>query len=232
MIHLPFYVSGSQANKLREKRIKTYLEMPVKAKTTVTVDQTSTYKLDKQISSSSKTLEPKPKLVIVNETNSAFTDLHKPTTPLIADQKRIANSSKGSNSHMLKKDNSLILKKRKSGVIYDSESESDSLDFGSENRNKGKKPKNSKSVPVKKSKKHLAKSSSDSTDKSSVVPVIIDSDVEMELNGGLNGDGDLKDLDCVNGDNVVSNWTKGSNSLTEEDKAAAICLLDSDSDFE
>lgn len=212
--------------------------MPVKAKTAVTLDQTSTNKLDKQISSSSsktlsqKTLEPKPKLVIVNETNSAFTDLHKPTTPLIADQERLANSSKGSNSHILKKDNSLLLKKRKSGVIYDSESESDSLDFGSENRSKGKKPKNSKSVPVKKSKKHVTKSSSDSTDKDSVVPVIIDSDVEMELNDHLNGDTDLNDPGCVNGDNELSNRIKGSNSLTEEDKAAAICLLDSDSDFE
>ena len=169
----------------------------------------------------------KPKLVIVSDKKSAFTDIVRPSTSHETQNGKSVNSSKGSKSSILKKESSLKLKKRKS-VIYDSDIEDDGLDFGSENVSKNKKLKQSVSVPCGKTdflKKKLSRQTTHAGDiTSGVLPLIIESDDDVN--------GDLNEANCVNGDNSVLGCAKGGYSLTEDDKAAAVCLIDSDSDFE
>ena len=169
----------------------------------------------------------KPKLVIVSDTKSAFTDIVQPSTSHATQNGKPESSCKGSNSNNLKKESSLKLKKRKS-VIYDSDSDKDELDFGSENVSNKKKLKQSMSVPCGRKdvlKNKMRKQTTHTGDiTSKVLPLIIDSDEESK--------GDSNKLNCVNGDNSVINGAIGSYSLTEDDKQAAVCLIDSDSDFE
>ena len=204
--------------------------MAVKTKTPSSVNQTSSTNLVKKssVSSSSKTVsqkdDVKPKLVIVNNTKSAFTDIVKPSTSC---EESSGSSNRNSKPNLLKKDSTSIKRKR-TAVIYDSDSESESgsLDFGSENV-KSNKPKLSKHVSYGRAdsvKKSLVKQSTNSTSVKSSSPVLIDGDVEMS--------GDLKEVNFVNGDKSRPDSFKRSYSLTEEDKAAAVCLIDSDSDFE
>ena len=254
--------------------------MAVKAKTPSSTSSNSVHKSSPSTAtSSSKTLFPKdnlkPKLVIVNNTKSAFTDV---VTPSTSHDENPLHSEKGGKSQLLKRESTLKHIRRKSVIKEDSVSESESLDFGTDNTKseksnkstshkektsnstKGSKSdllKKSNSVKVKKRKAIIYDSDSDSDDKTdlsckrmknstegpyvksgslknhldkqrtesnSTSPVLIDSDVEP------NGDVDL--VNYANGDDFRLVGLKGSYSLSEEDKAAAVCLLDSDSDFE
>ena len=142
----------------------------------------------------------KPKLVIVNDRKSAFTDIVQPSTSHETQNGKPERSRKGSNSSVLKKESSLKLKKRKS-VIYDSDSDNDGLDFGSENVSKNKKLKQSMSVPCGRTdvlKRKLSRQSTHSGDiTSTVLPLIVESDEEAN--------GDLSKVNCVNGDDSVLN---------------------------
>lgn len=225
--------AGTHANKLRGKKAKVFLEMAVRAKTAVPVDQSVKSKLEKKSSAavsetlSEKTETVKPKLVIVSDKNSAFTDHVRPSTSSECQEGVESKSVKRSNSYLPKKETSLLLKKRKSAAIFNGESDSEGLDFGSLNECESKKLKSSEggshgksgAVTKKQSKSHIQ---SDCV--SSVSPVLVDSDIEMN--------GDLDDTNCGKGDNSWSGHTKGSYSLTEEEKTAAVCVIDSDSDFE
>lgn len=192
--------------------------MPVKSKTNT--GQYIGSKHEKNGSSSSNTRaeekeSSKPKLVIVNDRKSAFTNIVRPSTSHEGQDERESSSNQG----RPKKESSLKLKKRRS-VIYDSESDCEDLDFGSDNKSKNKKLKKSVSVPCGKAgflKKTLNKQVSDSLE---VLPVLIDSDTEMNGEVSLNGE-----------DSVVGG-SKGSNSHTEEDKEIPVCLIESDIDFE